>query len=253
MKNTLIKIDFTTYLFILLAFLAGYIKNILLIYLIIIIHELGHFFFFRLFKIDVLKIVIYPFGGITYINKKIHERIYKTIFCSLGGLLFQLVLFLIFSFLFSCELINSTTFLLFKTYNKALFIFNLLPIIPLDGSKIYFSFLTKFFSYKLSYSLMLILNLFFLILFSLYNFIFKINDLILISFLVFEYLKEIKNYKYILNKFYLERVLNKHYYNAIVNNCSSINKFRLDKYYYIKDNNKYINEKDYLLSHYFVS
>lgn len=251
MKNILIKIDFTTYLFILFAFLAGYIKNILLIYLIIIIHELGHYFFFRIFKIEVIKIIIYPFGGITYVNKKIHERIYKTILCSLGGVLFQLLLFLIFSYLFKYNVLSNSTYELFNIYNKTLFFFNLLPIIPLDGSKIYFGFLTKYFSFKYSYYLMLILNFLFLIIFCFYNLIFKINDVVLISFLVFEYLKEIKNFKYIINKFYLERVLSSHYYNAIINNCSNINSFKLDKYYYIKENNKYVNEKEYLLSHYF--
>ena len=251
MKNTLIKIDISTYLFILIALLAGYIKSILLIYLIVIIHELGHFFFFKIFKIKVIKIVIYPFGGITIIDKKIHERIYKTILSSLGGLIFQVFLFFVFLSLLKYNLINDYTFSLFKTYNQTLFLFNLLPIIPLDGSKIYFAFLTKYFSFKLSYYLMLILNFIFLILFWSYLIIFKLNDLILLSFLILEYIKEIKNLKFIINKFYLERILSPHFYNAIVNNCSSINKFKINKYYYLKENNKYINEKDYLLKYYF--
>ena len=125
MKNTLIKIDISTYLFILLAFLAGYIKSILLIYLIVIIHEFGHFFFFKIFKINVIKMVIYPFGGITIVDKKIHERIYKTIICSLGGLIFQIFLFFIFLFLLKYNFINNYTFTLFKTYNLTLFLFKI--------------------------------------------------------------------------------------------------------------------------------
>ena len=166
MKSILIKIDISTYLFILFAFLAGYIKSILLIYLIVIIHEFGHFFFFKIFGIIVIKMVIYPFGGITIVDKKIHERIYKTIICSFGGIIFQIFLFFIFLFLLKYNFINDYTFSLFKTYNQTLVIFNLLPIIPLDGSKIYFAFLTKYFSFKLSYYLTLILNLIFLIFFK---------------------------------------------------------------------------------------
>lgn len=251
MKNTLIKIDISTYLFILLAFLAGYIKSILLIYLIIIIHEFGHFFFFKIFKINVIKMVIYPFGGITIVDKKIHERIYKTIICSLGGLIFQIFFFFIFLFLLKYNFINDYTFTLFKTYNLTLFLFNLLPIIPLDGSKIYFAILTKYISFRLSYYLMLILNMIFLILFVSYIMIFKVNDFILITFLVLEYIKEIKNFKYTINKFYLERILSPHFYNAIINNCSNINHFKINKFYYLKEDNKYINEKDYLLKYYF--
>ncbi len=251
MKNTLIKIDISTYLFILLAFLAGYIKSILLIYLIVIIHEFGHFFFFKIFKINVIKMVIYPFGGITIVDKKIHERIYKTIICSLGGLIFQIFLFFIFLFLLKYNFINNYTFTLFKTYNLTLFLFNLLPIIPLDGSKIYFAILTKYISFRLSYYLMLILNMIFLILFVSYIMIFRVNDFILITFLVLEYIKEIKNFKYTINKFYLERILSPHFYNAIINNCSNINHFKINKFYYLKEDNKYINEKDYLLKYYF--
>lgn len=251
MKNTLIKIDISTYLFILIALLAGYIKSILLIYLIVIIHELGHFFFFKIFKINVIKIVIYPFGGITIVDKKIHERIYKTIICSLGGLIFQGLLFFIFLFFIKYNVISLDTFSLFKTYNFTLFIFNLLPIIPLDGSKIYFALLTKCLSYKLSYYLMFISNFIFLLLFWTYILFNKLNDVILISFLVIEYIKEIRNFKYIINKFYLERIIESHYYNGIVNNCSDIKDFKLEKYYYLKENNRYLNEKDYLLKYYF--
>ena len=83
-----------------MALLAGYIKNISIILIIVLIHELGHVFFFRIYNIEIEKIVIYPFGGVTYINKRIHERIYKDILISLGGIIFQLGLFVIFYLLY---------------------------------------------------------------------------------------------------------------------------------------------------------
>ena len=54
MKN-LFKINILTYLFFLLSILAGYYKNIIVIYTTLILHELGHFIIMKLYKIKVYK------------------------------------------------------------------------------------------------------------------------------------------------------------------------------------------------------
>ena len=64
MKNIL-KIDNTTYLIILLSFLCGQFKNIIILYLIIIFHEFGHYLFIKKYQHKIINITIYPFGGIT--------------------------------------------------------------------------------------------------------------------------------------------------------------------------------------------
>lgn len=253
MKHTLIKIDIITYIYLLLALCAGYIKSSFLLLLIVLIHELGHFFCFHLFKIPVLKIVIYPFGGITYINKKIHERIYKDIICSLGGIIFQIILFFIFKLLFINNVIVSSTFNTFIFYNRLIILFNLLPIIPLDGSKIIFAISTKFLSFKLSYFIMIIVSFLSFLLFIFSNFILKINDITIYTFLLFELYISFKSFKYIYNKFLLERVMYDHYYDKIINKDLTYDKFMLNKYYYIKKGNSYKNEKKYLKETYFYS
>ncbi len=241
-----IKIDFSTYILILMALLAGYIKNISLILIIVIIHELGHVFFFKLFNITIEKIIIYPFGGVTYINKKIHERIYKDILISIGGIFFQIILFILFYLLYRYNIIVLSTYNLFKLYNINIIIFNLIPIIPLDGSKLLLSILTKFFPFKRSYLLMIIIGFISLLLFIIFNFVYQVNDLILYIFLIFKLIEVIKEFKYIMNKFYLERIMYNNYYDKIISNCHNINNLRLDKYYYFKEKNHYVNEKDYL-------
>ena len=82
--------------------------------------------------------------------------------------------------------------------------------------------------------------------FYLYNIIYKLNDLVIYSFLIIKLIEVIKEYKYVVNKFYLERVMYNHYYNKIINNCSNLNNLKIDKYYYFKKNYKYINEKDFI-------
>ena len=249
MKNILnkIKIDNTTYLLIVLALLSGYIKNIFIILIIVLIHELGHVFFFSLFKIDIVSIIIYPFGGVTTVNKRIHERIYKDIFISLGGIIFQLILSIIFYLLYSNNLIVRSTYLIFNTYNKSVLLFNLLPIIPLDGSKFLFSLLSKYLSFKMSNIVSIIIGIISLIVFIVYISISGLNDLVIVIFLCIKLIELIKNYKYIMNKFYLERIIYNNYYDGIVSD-SSVDKMKLDKYYFFYDGRRYINEKKYISS-----
>jgi stage IV sporulation protein FB len=244
MKN-IFKIDNSTYLLILFGLLSGYIKNIFIILIIVLIHEIGHVFFFYLFNIEIENVVIYPFGGVTKVNKRIHERIYKDILISLGGIIFQLLLFLVFNFMYRYDLIVGSTYDMFNNYNKSIILFNLIPIIPLDGSKLLLAICTKFLSYKCSYLAMIIIGILSLIGFILFNFIFRMNDLIIYIFLFFNLIKVIKDFKYVINKFFLERVLYEHYYDSIMYD-KNLNDMRIDKYYYFKDDSGFINEKRYL-------
>ena len=91
------KISFHyTYLIMAIGFiLSGYITNLIVFTLIILVHELGHYFIAKLnnFKID--KIIIYPYGGITKINININENINKELSVAIGGILIQLILYLV--------------------------------------------------------------------------------------------------------------------------------------------------------------
>lgn len=249
MKNILdkIRIDYSTYLLIILGLFAGYIKNIFIILVIVIIHEFGHVFFFSLFNIEIDRIVIYPFGGMCKVNKKIHERIYKDILISLGGVIFQLLLIIIVCLLYKWNLIVNSTYSMFLSYNSSIILFNMIPLIPLDGSKLLFSIFSKYLSYKKSYSMMVIIGSFFFILFVIYNMFFKLNDIVVCIFLLYSLFNFIKEYKFVMRKFYLERIIYDNYYDGIISDNYDIDKMRIDKYYYYKEGDKYINEKKYLI------
>lgn len=249
MKN-IFRIDNSTYVLMLLGLLSGYIKNVSIILIIVLIHELGHVFFFYLFNIDIESVVIYPFGGVSKINKKIHERIYKDIFISLGGILFQLLLFIIVYYLYNNGIIVSSTYDLFNTYNRSIILFNLIPIVPLDGSKLFFALFTIFLSFRISYILMIIVGIISLLLFIIYNCVFKINDIVIYIFLIVNLYFVLRNFKYVMNKFYLERVMYDNYYNGIIYG-GNVSSMRLNKYYFFCDNGKYLNEKKYLINNKF--
>lgn len=249
MKNILdkVRIDYSTYILILIGLLSGYIKNIMIILVIVLVHELGHVFFFSLFKMDIESIVIYPFGGVSKVNKKIHERIYKDILISLGGIIFQGLLIIVIYLLYKYSIIVDSTYNMYISYNKSIILFNLIPIIPLDGSKLLLSICSKYMSYRISYITMIFVGCFSLLLFILYNMIFKLNDIVVYLFLLVSLINCIKEYKYVKGKFYLERILYDNYYNEIINDSFDIKDMRIDKYYYYKNKDRYINEKDYIL------
>lgn len=245
MKN-IFKIDNSVYVLMLLGLLSGYIKNIFIVLVIVLIHELGHVFFFYMFNYKVDSVVIYPFGGVSKVNKRVHERIYKDVIVSLGGIMFQVLLWFVFYLLYNGSFIVRSTYDMFVTYNFRIVLFNLIPIIPLDGSKLLFALCTKYLSFKKSYYIMIIVGSVSLVLFVLYNFIFKLNDLIIYIFLIISLYDVVRESKYVINKFYLERVLYDNYYDGIIYKAK-IDDMRLNKYYYFEDSNKYISEKKYLI------
>ena len=73
------KIEFHyTYLIIALGFiLTGYFPNLIIFTSIIIIHELGHHTIAKINKLNVEKIIIYPYGGLVKMNNPINTSIKK--------------------------------------------------------------------------------------------------------------------------------------------------------------------------------
>lgn len=244
MKNTLVKIDTSTYLFFLLAMMAGYIKSTIIIFVIILLHEMGHVISTYLCGYKVLSVTLYPFGGYTIIDKKINTSINKDILIALSGVFMQLLIFLFIN-VFSSFFISST-YNLINSYNKIILLFNLLPIIPLDGFKVVNLLFNKFFSFKSSYFISFFVGLIFYFLFTIYIFNMKMNNTIILIFLGFNILKYIKDYKYIYNRFLLERYLGSFDYKRIINNSVDIGDLRLESLHFFKNNNKYNHEKNIL-------
>lgn len=93
---------------------------------------------------------------------------------------------------------------------------------------------------------MIISGIISLIGFIIYNMVYKINDLVMYIFLFINIIRVIRDFKYIMNRFYLERVMYDHYYDGIINDCSNLGSLKINKYYYFRDDNRYINEKKYI-------
>ena len=231
MKN-IFKINIFTYILLILSLLSGFGREMLIIYFILIIHEIGHYIFFRYYNIEVNKIVMYPYGGMIDNNMLINTNSKKVLIISLSGIFIQIILYFIIFLLYKIGFVESSFYNMFFKYNLYIILFNLIPIYPLDGFKILNSLLELVLSFKLSLKFSIIFNFIFIMLFFLYLYIFKINNYIIIIFLLCSLVNYIKSIKYIVNKFYLERVIYDIKYDGIVS-VKCVNDMYKNKYNYI--------------------
>ncbi len=239
-----IYINNYTLLLLFLCLITGLIKEVLVIFIIIIIHEFGHFLIMSYYKWNIKKINIYPFGGVTTLDDVIDKPLFQEFLVTIMGPIFQEILFFIIIILHNNYYISDYMFSLFKNYNLSILIFNLLPIIPLDGAKIFNIIFNKFFNFRISYLINIIISILTITLFLLlYNF--DSSYYIIILFLIFQTLYSLKNRKMIYTRFILERRIHKNEYKKYKKIRKLKDMYR-NKKHLILDENIYKTEKNYL-------
>ncbi len=226
-----------TLLFILIFLLCGLFKNICIILFIVITHELAHVLVAKALGYKIISINIYPFGGITKIDKKLNDHIIYDLLIASAGIMLQLF----YVFLYKLGFIHSE---LFHTYNKAILLFNLLPIIPLDGSKIVFELANFFMPYKKSLSCYVIISFISIVIYALSNLKYNLNNYFIITLFIYKTYQMYKNQKIIYYKFILERKLYNFRYRKIKNKNEQISKYQKDIKYYYHLNGKIVDEKN---------
>ena len=235
MKN-IFKIHPLTYLLIIISILSGRFKIISLYMLIIIFHELGHLSMGVLFNWKVDKIYIYPLGGLTKFNDLINRPLIEELLVTIMGPIFQIII--------TCFLKKYDQNIVL--FSNTLLVFNLLPIVPLDGGKLLNILLYSFSPIKKSIDIAIKISYFFYILLFINILNTKSMFFIFIFFLlIFKIHEESKRKKYYLDKYILEKYLYtiKYKSNIIINNIKKVYKYKNN---YIKLNNKLYSEKEYL-------
>ncbi len=242
------KVEFHyTYIIIAISFiLTGYFSNLLIFTSIIIIHELGHYLIAKLNNLNPEKITIYPFGGITRLNIPINTKISKELMIALSGVIFQSIYYLLILFLYKNNIIRTYIFEIFKNYHYSILFFNLLPIHPLDGSKIINLIMSKYLPYKLALKLTIVISIITAIIIIKINYYkFNYTTILIITIIIDNLIKYSKNINYYFNKFLLERYLYKYHFSKS-KNINKIDNMYKEKYHIIKENSHYLTEKEYL-------
>lgn len=239
MKNILSKIEFHyTYLIIAFGFIiTGYFSNLIIFSSLVLVHELGHVCMFLFYKIKINKVIIYPFGGVTKISSIIDIDIDTELIIAIMGVVFQSLFFVF----LNCLDLGSD---LVSMYHFSILVFNLLPIYPLDGFKIFNLYLSKFFSYKLSNIISLIISVIFIFILIIVGFN-NYSYYLIISVLFYNIYIYYKNIDVLYNRFVLERYLYKYNFNKykIIDNIK--NMYRNRKHLFISKNGL-VKEDKYL-------
>ena len=190
-----------------------------------------------LFKWKIERVIILPFGALTVFDANLNKKISEEAFIAIMGPVFQILFTFFLNYLGIEEAVSYSTSILF---------FNLLPIVPLDGSKILNLFLNKVTSFKKSHALIImisILTIFILIAGSDFNLIL----ILIMTFLFMRIICEIKNHESLFNKFLLERYLNNYHFKKIKKiNSLDFTKMKRDYKHLFFDGFKYISENQNL-------
>lgn len=199
MKINKLEIHLFFYVFMVLSIVTGYFKDFSFIMMLILIHECGHLFMSFFFGWEIEKIIILPFGGLTLFHEAINRPLKEELFITIAGPILQCIGYFI--------LRNWITDPVFSYYHYFILGFNLLPIVPLDGSKILHVVENYFFSFYQSQILTLVISFFLFFLFFLFCLFQSFNFILYITllFLFCEWWKEQKIRKFVFSKFLLER------------------------------------------------
>ena len=222
----------------LIVVLTGHFNDYMAFMILIVIHELGHIMSSLLFRWKIDSIIILPLGCITKYNELINRPLYQEFIVASMGIIIQLIIYLLF-------FRNNK---IFFYGNLFIIAFNMLPIIPLDGSKLLNVLFNKLFSFKLSYILSYCLSYIILIILIVVSIIYK-DIVLMITFLplLYNLVKEYNNINNIINKFYLERYLyDLKFDNYRLVKGKNINKMKKDYYHIFINNNKIYTEQEIL-------
>lgn len=234
-----IEIHFLYYLVAAVAVFTGFFKDFLIFTSIIFIHEIGHVLVALYYKWNIAKILILPFGGLTIFNEQINKSLKEELHILIGGPLLQTSFFIL--------MYNITNNYVFYNYHFFILLFNLLPIFPLDGSKLLNIILNKIIPFKISYIITLVISI--IIIFFITIFIFNNNFLIIITFLflLIKVIIEFFKISYIFNKFLFERYIYPFSFKKtkIIKGDKLYKMFKEKKHLFCIDNT-YVSEKKVL-------
>ena len=239
MKN-IFKIHFHPlfYIVVIICVFTGHFSYFFLFLSIILFHEMGHVLVGFLFKWKIKEIIVLPFGALTIFDEGINKPLWQEFFIAISGSLFQTIYYYLF--------INWYEF---TVLHYSLLFFNLLPITPLDGSKILNVLLNRFLPFKKSNLLTILISVILVLLLFALSVIYRFNFIIIfvLLFLGLKIYNEFRDRFLVFQKFLYERYFYPQYYRKL-KRISSINitKMYRDRQHLFYEGEKCYSEKEIL-------
>jgi len=124
-----------------LYFVAGVLERGLIIFAVVLLHELAHTLAARFMAIRVIDIEVLPFGGVARVGGEISMEPQKEIAVALAGPFSNILLMGLTLGFKNYGIWSEELGPFFLQTNLLLAVFNLLPALPLDGGRIFRSLL----------------------------------------------------------------------------------------------------------------
>ncbi len=197
-----------------MAVITGQFLEIITLFTIVIIHELGHVFAAISYGWKIKEIQLLPFGGMASIEES-SQNVWEEFIVAIAGPLqnFTMIFVAIAFQRFNVWSDSWTTF--FIQANMVIGLFNLLPISPLDGSKMVKALLFIYFPFRramlvsIFVSIVLIIVIFLYTIGFIYDSKININMMILTVFFLYNNIIDIKQYPYVYWRFLLNKTSGK--------------------------------------------
>ncbi|WP_400242634.1 M50 family metallopeptidase [Niallia sp. JL1B1071] len=192
--------------------MTAHFYELCLLFMIILIHELGHAFAAAFFSWRIKKISLLPFGGVAEMDEHGNRPLLEEAIVIISGPIQHIWLVGLGFLLWQGEIFTDSLYQSFIQYNIMIFFFNLLPIWPLDGGKLLFLLFSLKKSFPKSHKFTLYFSIFGVSIFLLTVIIkmpTNLNAWIIISFLLFSIFYEWKQRRFLFMRFLLERYYGK--------------------------------------------
>ncbi|KGX93487.1 stage IV sporulation protein FB [Pontibacillus halophilus JSM 076056 = DSM 19796] len=190
------------------ALMTGSFAQLVVIFSIVFIHELGHYGMALFFRWRIQSVMLWPFGGVMKTDEH-HSRPFKEeLFVVLSGPLQHVWMYGVIALLGVFQVFTDSLIQAMYTYNTVILLFNLLPIWPLDGGKLFFLVLSYLKPFPKAQQDVLVCSLFTLVTaLALCTFVFPftLNLVLLIAFLMWENWIEWKQRHYGFLRYLLRR------------------------------------------------
>lgn len=192
---------------------TGHFLELLALFAIVFVHELGHVAAARMFGLSVISVQMLPFGGVAVLEDNGYISSSREIVIALAGPLQNLLLIMISTTLHTLGLWDGEFFFYFIKCNLLIALFNLLPILPLDGGKIIQAMCAMFLPYHATLLWSLRISLLFSLLVTLYAAVpfvlgkggLQLNLLMIGGFLLYSNYMDYRNIPYRFLRFLMNR------------------------------------------------
>ena len=147
LKGIKVRIHPTFIALLVLCALGGLLTRALLVFGLVILHEIVHILVAKGFGVKLRSVELYPYGGTAVLEDSFEGKKVDESIIAFAGPAFNFLLFIIFQYLRWEGILQGSWTLEFVKINFWLACFNLIPVLPLDGGRMVRAFLAGIFGF----------------------------------------------------------------------------------------------------------